>query len=255
MQVVYNKCPLTISTNSVRTFIDNKIANTVHHGTKTPTAIIMIGGPGSGKTSAKLACVKSLGFSLSNFINIDPDEIIASLFKVNYDCKKPMHNVLNKLFYKSWRGKYNIIIDKTGKDFKETYKKFINFLKERGYNIYLCINVLDYSTAVSRINKRNRSCDTKRQCATAKKTYKKLKNIYGKYVNLHCKDADGVFVYDNKKKLKLIYKSFCDSNGKKHIRCYSASKLPFFLRKVCSHKNKYTRKLNKYTRKLNKSHS
>lgn len=249
MKVVYDKCPLNISTNSVRTFIDNKIANIVHRDESAPTAIIMIGGPGSGKTSAKLACIKSLGFSFSNFINIDPDEIISSLFKVNYDCKKPMNNVLNKLFNKSWRGKYNIVVDKTGKDFKDTHKRFINFLKERGYNIYLCINVLDYSTASARICNRNRSCDIKRQCAVAKKTFKKLKNTYGKYVNLRCNDVDGVFVYDNKKKLKLVYKSFCDSNGKKHLRCYSSSKLALFLRKVCSRKNKYTRKLNKSHRK------
>lgn len=125
-----------------------------------------------------------------------------------------MKKILQTTYNKAWSEKHNIIIDKTGKNFNETYNKHIDFLKKQGYQIMLCITVLDYSTANTRIKKRNRGKDNKRALLVAKNIYTKLSKIYEKYIDLDCDVVDKVFVYDNKRKLRLAYKSICDNNKK-----------------------------------------
>lgn len=248
MRIVYRGCPLKLATRNIRNFINNKFAHVDPHN-KAPVAIIMIGGPGSGKSSAKNECIKNLGYVAKDFITIDPDEFIHSLFSSNYDCKIHMKTALQTTFDKAWHEKYNIIVDKTGKDFNKTNQQYITVLKKHGYKVFLCLTILDYPNAITRISKRNRGYDNKRELQVAKKTYNKLKKIYGKYVDLACNEVDGVFVYDNQKKLKLVYKSMCDSKGEKYVECYSTSTLTHFLRKKCSRKKKYINTKRRKTRK------
>ena len=250
MRIVYHKCPLKVGSHNIRNFINNKFIDLEPHN-KTPIAIIMIGGPGSGKSSIKKEYIQKLGYSEKNFVTIDPDEIIHSLFSENYNCKKEMKKTLQKTFDKAWSEKYNIIIDKKGKNFNKTYDDYIIFLKKQGYRVFLCLTILDYPTATTRILQRNRGYDNSRQLQVAKKTYRELKKNYSKYVDLECNEVDGIFVYDNQQKLTLVYKSSCNSKGEKYFECYSTTKLTRFLEKKCSQKNKKNNK-KKYTRKKRK---
>lgn len=241
-RTIYRRCHLSIDYNNINKYINNKF-NIATQNKSQPLAIIMVGGPGSGKSTAKKTIVRQLGYDTENFITIDPDEIISSLFQSDYNCKAEMNKVLTSTYSKAWKKKYNIIIDKTGKNFNATYNKYIDFLKKQGYQIILCLTVLNYSNASTRIKKRNRGTDNKRALLVAKKTYTKLNKIYEKYIDLDCDVVDKVFVYDNKRKLRLAYKSICDNN-KKIFTCYSISNNTKFLRNLCTHK-KYIHKKQK----------
>ena len=200
-RTIYRPCHLSLDYTNINSYLKTKFT-TIEKNTKPPVAIIMGGGPGSGKSTSKKTLVKQLGYNITNFITIDPDEIMSSLFHSDYNCKIGMNRVLSSIYNKAWREKYNVIIDKTGKNITATYYNYIDFFKKQGYQIILCLTILDYSTASKRIKKRNRGGDTQRALLVAKKTYAKLNKIYEKYIDLDCDVVDKIFVYDNKRKLK-----------------------------------------------------
>ena len=132
-------------------------------------AIIMVGTPGSGKTSVKELVVKSIHKTMKDFINLDPDYIMTKIPKYNTLLKNNNTKVnasslcynssyiINDILYTMAQNQnYNIILDGTGKEYKWTSGQIEN-LYHLGYTIYICIVIVDtISIALTRAHKRGK---------------------------------------------------------------------------------------------------
>ena len=74
-------CKINPSEGEINKFIDNRIQGK----SQNKVAIIMVGGPGSGKSSGRDKTLEMLEMKFEQFVNIDPDEIIGSLFNNDND--------------------------------------------------------------------------------------------------------------------------------------------------------------------------
>jgi hypothetical protein len=99
----------------------------------------MVGGPGSGKTSARVSVIGNLKENIHKFVLIDPDIILTKFFNNNSRCRDKVDNSLYEIAYSEG---YNLIFDETGKDFYYYKKDAIERLKDAGYKTHLCIVVL-----------------------------------------------------------------------------------------------------------------
>ena len=124
-------------------------------------AIVMVGGPASGKTSIRDLYMKSINRTVNEFAVIDPDMVLESLgeYKLKREknatsAAKKCYSVASQIndnnFLFALDNNYNIIFDGTGKDYEWTYNTLIRSLMNKNYNVYICIVTLAVSVAIDR---------------------------------------------------------------------------------------------------------
>ena len=195
--------------------IDKYISDKLSSVKKEKKAIIMVGGPGSGKTSGLNILINMLKRNKDDFVSIDPDDILKTFFNSN---RKYYHKVepINKALYeKTLEGNYNLIFDRTGTNFENYYNSVIKKIKAEGYNIVLCIVYNNYYNVKSRLKKREAETGRAVNETYARNSYRDLTFNIPKYVDLNCDDADDIFVFDNTStSIELIYRSQCNRGQK-----------------------------------------
>lgn len=175
-----------------------------------PTAIIMGGGPGSGKTSAQKKAIQRLKMNDADFAVIDVDTIMGKLFHFDNDCYSPSAATINNEFFNyAITNKYNLIFDTTARNFSWISTNVITRLKTSGYRTILVVSLLDISVALERILKRATTTGRYVDVPYARDTYRILKDVIPQYINYV--DLDAIYFYDNSgAEASLIFEKYKD---------------------------------------------
>ena len=207
-------CKTTPSEDEISNFLTERLSNA---GTD-KIAVVMVGGPGSGKSSGKSQTISYLGKTVTDFVNIDPDEIITKLFNIDTNCYEPAGKINNQSFEKAIQENKNIVFDGTGRNFEWYSKNVIKLLKDKGYNVNLVIVSNNFSSVVGRMKKRQEEEGRHVDLDYASGVYDALKTAIPKYIDLKCDYIDKIYLFDNSDTLKLILHTSC-VNGEKKILC------------------------------------
>jgi predicted ABC-type ATPase len=201
--------------------IENYIEERISKGQSSnpPIAIIMVGGPGSGKSTAQAKVLEQLHKEMTEFINIDPDQILKDKFdNINTPENRKVVEKINDILYDvTFSKKCNLIFDGTGKDFDWYNANVIRKLKNAGYTTYLCIVMMhDIETAKERIAQRKSLIRRDVPNWYVEDTYKSLDEIIDNYLNIPCTDLDNLFLYDNTSDtIRLEMRSSCTKDKNK----------------------------------------
>jgi predicted ABC-type ATPase len=199
----------TITQEEIDRYINNKLLN----AKKGKCAIIMVGGPGSGKSSGIKILLGMTKKVLDDYVIVSPDEVLEEFF--NSDIKKYADaNKINEQLYEiALKKNYNIIFDRTGTNFEVYYTTVISRIKDSGYNVVLCIVYNNYTNAKNRIEQRTATTGRAVSENYAKNSYKDLTFNIPKYINLNCQKVNDIFCFDNTStSIELIYRSKCINN-------------------------------------------
>lgn len=157
---VRGPCTITPTQQAIDSFIEKQFeAKTPVAADKgaIPVAVMMVGGPGAGKSSCRRKFV-SFG---DNFVNIDLDHVLMTLFPNDadkvYDCIGSAVPILIKITNRAAQGKYNIVNDGTGrnKDGKgASYDSLAQRFKKDGYRVEIVAVFLPVEVALPRIKRR-----------------------------------------------------------------------------------------------------
>jgi hypothetical protein len=109
-------------------------------------SVLMVGLPGSGKTTACKKCIPD-GERFDDFVIIDVDEIINRFLKNDIKCYMEAYTIFSKWIDYCIENGYNFILDGTGKNLDD----IIIRLNKEEYRIILCINLVNIQTAKSRV--------------------------------------------------------------------------------------------------------
>ena len=145
-QSILDYLPERIGThNDMEALIMGKTAKPVAKGQK-PLAIVMAGGPGTGKGTVKQAFINRGAFNPDEFVDLDPDIIKKNIpeYKMLQEVgdSRAAHNVHaegNEITEKIFKNitaegnKHNIILDKTISDLEDL--KYLQALKDTGYEV------------------------------------------------------------------------------------------------------------------------
>ena len=210
------ECNINVTVNEIQDFINKRLIVT---GVQDKTAIVMVGGPGSGKSSGKEETLLNLGKKNNEFVNIDPDEILTTLFNNNNDCRSQVNKINDDSFGLSIEQDKNIIFDGTGKDFNWYSKNVIELLTNKGYKVHLVIVNNDVNTVLSRIEERAQRTGRYVNKNYTETVYTELDKAIPRYLGLTCESVNGnIYLYDNSSQLKLVYSTYCKDNEKK-LKC------------------------------------
>ncbi len=195
-----------------------------------PTVIIMVGGPGSGKSNAQKECITQLKMEEDDFVIIDPDSILSKVFQNNNACywksgvdhvtpKRGDYDVAvinNENFAFASSNKYNIVYDSTGVNPTWIIGSVIPILKTNGYRIIMCINILNSGEAIKRAKEREQRTGRAVDKEYLENIYSKLEKVIPEYLETKKDTIDAIFVYDNSgSQLVLLLDKYDDK-----IRCY-----------------------------------
>jgi predicted ABC-type ATPase len=124
-----------------------------------PKLIIMVGGPGSGKTTIRSKCLEKL--TQNNAIVLNPDYIFTELFDNDHSYRSTL-NELFRIFYQQYLGNQethigsckNIVLDRTGA-YTEATEYIVKSLKafsehNCAYEVILCVADVDVDVAYKR---------------------------------------------------------------------------------------------------------
>ena len=166
----------------------------------TPQAIIMMGLPGSGKSTA----IKKVAPDLHNYVVADPDDAkeglpeyqegiksgnVAIADKVHPESKE----IVGRVVEESKRSRKNVIYDTTGTGVRHT---LIRDLKTAGYHVKLVYVHVSFKTAKSRVKERERSTGRGVPISVMNNVHQALRtSLYGL-----ASMADHVYLYDNSSK-------------------------------------------------------
>ena len=223
--------------------IDHFIKERLKHAKTGKVAIVLVGGPGSGKSTGKSETVSFLNKQLTDFVNIDPDEILTSLFNNDNKCYDDVAKINTESFNLAIKKKKNLIFDGTGKSYKWYSKNVIKKLTKSGYTVHLVIVTNNVDTVLKRIKKRARETGRDVNEKYTKSVYEALNSAIPKYLDLDCSFAHAIYLFDNSSDhIKLIYKTLCDKNDEKMLVCTLGNcKMP----KMRTRKTKKPHKANK----------
>ena len=211
------ECNINVTENKIKDFINKRLIVT---GSQDKTSIVMVGGPGSGKSSGKEQTLANLNKNINDFVNIDPDEILTTLFNNNNNCRSQVNKINDDSFVLSIEQNKNIIFDGTGKDFNWYSKNVIELLTNKGYKVHLVIVNNDVNTVLSRIEDRAKLIGRDVNRDYTETVYTELDKAIPKYLELNCKSVNGsIYLYDNSSQLKLVYSTYCNKDGEKKLKC------------------------------------
>lgn len=233
------RCDFIINEKGMNDIIRDLIKNVpTINKPQQPYAIIMVGGPGSGKTSAQKEVILKLGLEQKDFLVVNQDYFIENVFNNNNDCyynielREKLKTDINydgydadlahiKLLKKGLETRKNIVLDGTGRVYTTTLDN-IQLLKENGYKIILCINYIHYAIGLDRIKKREKTSDRKIfDMLYVKKTYDDIFDNIPKYVRLGNEKVDRIFMFSNNgSNIKMMLDLSFDTNGTKNINCF-----------------------------------
>jgi predicted ABC-type ATPase len=221
-------CEIWPTEKDIEDFIEKRFAGKVPQGKK--KALIMVGGPGSGKSSTKSEALKHLGFDEDSFVDVDPDASFIPLFKKDNGCRFKMREINGKVFSRAWKGDYNIIYDGTGSNFENYSKNPVRYLQKKDYYVVLCITLLDKSKANDRVKTRLGESGRHISQEFLDDTYSNLEKGIPKYLDIKCVDQtlnkripqlDAILVYNNNvdksSKPQLLYEMQCDEPLKANV--------------------------------------
>jgi predicted ABC-type ATPase len=193
--------------------IDRYINNKLLNAKKGKSAIIMVGGPGSGKSSGIKVLLDMTKKNLDDYVIINPDDVLEEFF--NSDRTKYTEaNIINeKLYETALKNNYNIIFDRTGTNFEVYYNTVISRIKDKRYNVILCIVYNNYTNVKKRIEQRTAKTGRVVNENYARSSYRDLTFNIPKYIKLNCQNVDDIFCFDNTStSIELIYRSKCINN-------------------------------------------
>ena len=190
-------------------YINNKLLNIKRN----KNAIIMVGGPGSGKTSGIKIVLDMTKKNLDDYVIISPDDVLEDFFNSDRTKYAGANKINNQLYDKALANNYNIIFDRTGTNFEDYYTSVISRIKDNGYNVVLCIVYNNYTNAKDRIEQRTIATGRAVNEGYAKKSYRDLTFNIPKYIALNCQKVDEIFCFDNTStSIEVIYRSKCINN-------------------------------------------
>jgi predicted ABC-type ATPase len=177
--------------------IDRYINNKLLNAKKGKSAIIMVGGPGSGKSSGIKVLLDMTKKNLDDYVIINPDDVLEEFF--NSDRTKYTEaNIINeKLYETALKNNYNIIFDRTGTNFEVYYNTVISRIKDKRYNVILCIVYNNYTNVKKRIEQRTAKTGRAVNENYARSSYRDLTFNIPKYIKLNCQNVDDIFCFDN----------------------------------------------------------
>lgn len=183
---------------------------------KNSQLLYMVGGPGSGKSSGKKKILELNNLDYNTFINIDPDDLLEFFFNNSEYNRKFIFSFNEKIIKYFSFEKYNIIWDTSGRSYNWAKDTILKTLKNLNYNIIICIMYNKIENVKSRIKIRAEKIGRNIPNHYLNNTYTTLKNVIPKYLNLDCKYADHIYIYDNSgSQLNLVYHSSCNGGNKK----------------------------------------
>lgn len=204
-------CDILVTKSQKEDFINKRLST----GKKEKIALVLVGGPGSGKSSGKTVTINNIGKTIKDFVNIDPDEILTNLFNNNNECYDRVSKINNKSFNMAIEQNKNIIFDGTGSNYDWYSKNVIKKLKNNDYKVILIIVKNSVDKVLSRIKKRAKLIKRNVDEPYTRSVYKHLSSNIPKYLSLTCNYADFIYLYDNSKQsINLIYKTKCVGNEK-----------------------------------------
>lgn len=197
--------------------IDAYIRDKLRTVKKEKHAIIMVGGPGSGKTSGINIVLNMVKKDYSDYVAINPDDALEMFYKSDIGYYTGANKINDLLYETALNTNCNIIFDRTGTNFEVYNSTVISKIKSKGYKIVLCIVYNNYTSASIRIKKRAAETGRNVDEIYARGSYRDLTFNIPKYIALHCQNVDEIFCFDNTaKSIELIYRSTCN-NGMKMV--------------------------------------
>ncbi len=190
-------------------YINNKLLNIKRN----KSAIIMVGGPGSGKTSGVKIVLDMTKKDLDDYVIVSPDDVLEDFFNSDRTKYPEAIKINNQLYEKALKNNNNIIFDRTGTNFEDYYANVISRIKDSGYNVVLCIVYNNYTNAKNRIEERTAKTGRAVDKAYARSSYRDLTFNIPKYIALNCQKVDEIFCFDNTStSIEVIYRSKCINN-------------------------------------------
>jgi predicted ABC-type ATPase len=148
---ILSGCPKEdVSSEEIRHFFEKSVENKMP-ADENKYAILMVGLPGSGKTTARTKCVPE-DVELSNFVVIDVDIVLDTFFDNDITCYSQAYRIFNDWIDFCLTGNYNTIFEGTGKDLDQR----IQDLYGLSYKVIICINLVKIKTAKQRVIKREK---------------------------------------------------------------------------------------------------
>ena len=204
------------------------IENGLLNGGEQPVAIVMVGAPSAGKSTAVKLVKNELSISperISKLISVNSDSVIEAIYTVPptlpelpFECRALSNKINDFTFKLAKRYEKDIIYDATGKDYYPHIEK-ITHLHSAGYKIVLCIVMIERDVIVKRVQGRNR--DIAASIARGEKnrdqtpipivtsTYDQILSVVKQYILLPKNIVSEIFVYDTSgdKMVNLIKRS------------------------------------------------
>jgi len=204
--------------------IDNYISGKIQSAKKQNIAIVLVGGPGSGKSTTKTKVLNILKKAETEFVNLNPDEILEKYFGNNRELYDKCAPIYKRLYEEAMTANANVIVDRTGSDFNSYFEDVIKKLKTGNYDIHLVIVNAEKAKILDRIKKRAQATGRAVNETYMNGVYDNMKTAIPKYVGLDCEYIKTIFLFDNTNNLKLAYKTSC-TGDKKELECVLCDKI------------------------------
>ena len=164
------------------------------HSPQQPTAIVMVGGPGSGKSSSQKKTIELIGTEYRDYVIVDPDRVLTALFESDNTCYARVQPVLEALINAAIEKRKHIVLDTTGRDFQRSCQFAERFLKA-GYKIVVCITQINPDIALARAVQRQAAEGRGVDEAYLRAAYAAIERIVPQYVESRL--FNEVFVFNN----------------------------------------------------------